>query len=74
MRLIDADELMAKVNSVRYLRKRKAQSLCNACEKIEAIPLKWLEYLFDIYHETGNDSMADAVADIVQKWLLEETE
>lgn len=43
MRLIDADELMKKVNSIKYLRKLQAQKLCNECTEIEAIPIKWLE-------------------------------
>lgn len=39
MRLIDADELMAKVNEIKYLRKRKAQMLVDECNEVEAVPV-----------------------------------
>lgn len=37
MRLIDSDELMAKVNEIKYLRKRKAQMLVDECNEVEAV-------------------------------------
>ena len=43
MRLIDADELLKKVNSIRYLRKLKAKRLCDECKEIKAIPIEWIE-------------------------------
>lgn len=42
MRLIEANELMAKVNEIKYLRKRKAQMLVDECNEVEAIPVEWL--------------------------------
>ena len=39
MKLIDADELMAKVNEIKYLRKRKAQMLVDECNEVKAVPV-----------------------------------
>lgn len=43
MKLIDGEELLNKVNKIKYLRKLKAKELVSECEQIEAIPIKWLE-------------------------------
>lgn len=42
MRLIDSDELLNKVNQIKYLRKIKAKNLVDECKPIEAIPIEWL--------------------------------
>lgn len=47
MKLIYAEELMAKVNSIRYLRKRRAQMLCDECREVRAIPIEWIKKWVD---------------------------
>ena len=42
MKLIDSDELLNKVNQIKYLRKIKAKHLVDECKPIEAIPIEWL--------------------------------
>ena len=42
MKLIDADELMEKIYSVKYLRKIKSKQLIDECKRIDAIPVEWL--------------------------------
>lgn len=49
MRLIDADELIAKVNGIKYLRKRKAQMLVDECNEVEAIPIGYIDQVIDEY-------------------------
>lgn len=43
MKLIDGEELLNKVNKIKYLRKLKAKELVSECEQIEAIPIAWLK-------------------------------
>ena len=42
MKLIDGEELMEKVYSIKYLRKKQAKMLIDECTEIEAIPIYWL--------------------------------
>jgi len=43
MKLIDTEELLAKVNKIKYLRKLRAKMLCDECREVEAIPVEWLK-------------------------------
>lgn len=61
MKLIDADELMAKVNEIKYLRKRKAQMLVDECDEVDAIPVKHIiEYL--------NKGGEDKISTCLKEW------
>lgn len=71
MRLIDADELMAKVNSVRYLRKLKAKSLCDECKEIEAIPLEFVKEQEHFYCHMQEFDKAQVLIDLLEIWTAE---
>lgn len=66
MRLIDADELMEKVYSIKYLRKLKAKELCDECKTIEAVPNAWLENWLLIHH-----GMLPIYEDLMRDWKKE---
>lgn len=61
MRLIDANELMAKVNKIKYLRKRKAQVLVDECNEVDAIPIGFIiNYL--------NQGKEDKISSCLKEW------
>lgn len=61
MRLIDADELMAKVNKIKYLRKIKAQMLVDECNEADAIPIIFIiNYL--------NQGKEDKISSCLKEW------
>ena len=52
MKLIDADELMEKIHSVKYLRKIKSKQLIDECERVDAIPIMWIyKYINENYEK-----------------------
>lgn len=55
MKLIDADELMAKVTQVKYLRKRKAQALCDECAEVDAVPV---QFIINWLNQGGEDKIS----------------
>lgn len=77
MRLIDADELLAKVNKIKYLRKLRAKMLCDECREVEAIPIEWVEkYLASLFGKTSpadNDAFQRAcgVGCMLDSWRKE---
>lgn len=61
MKLIDADELMAKVNEIKYLRKMKARMLVDECDEVDAIHVKFIiEYL--------NKGGKDKISECLKEW------
>lgn len=61
MRLIDANELMKKVNEVKYLRKLKAQMLCDECDEVDAVPVRFIiDYL--------NQGKEDKISSCLKEW------
>ena len=70
MRLIDADELLAKVNKIKYLRKLRAKMLCDECREVEAIPIEWIEkYNNENWFDTG--TQYNAVTCMLDQWREE---
>ena len=58
MKLIDADELMQRVMLVKYLRKRKAQMLCDECTEVDAIPIR---FIIDWLNQGGEDKISSCL-------------
>ena len=58
MKLIDADELMAKVTQVKYLRKRKAQALCDECTEVDAVPV---QFIIEWLNKGGEDKISSCL-------------
>ena len=58
MKLIDADELMAKVNEIKYLRKRKAQMLVDECDEVDAVPVR---FIIDYLNKGGKDKISECL-------------
>lgn len=58
MKLIDADELMQRVMSVKYLRKLKAQMLCDECIEVDAIPIR---FIIDWLNKGGEDKISSCL-------------
>lgn len=71
MKLIDADELMEKIYSVKYLRKIKSKQLIDECKRIDAIPIERLEQEIDCYIDLGLNSVAKELKTIVDDWRKE---
>lgn len=67
MRLIDADELLVKVNKIKYLRKLRAKALCDECREVEAIPIDWLRERASRMLDFG-----EGVERIIQEWKDEQ--
>jgi len=61
MRLADADELMAKVTKIKYLRKRKAQMLVDECTEVDAVPVK---FIINYLNKGGEDKFSKCL----QEW------
>ena len=59
MRLIDVDELLTKVNKIKYLRKLRAKTLCDECREVEAIPVEWLEKRLEHFRKLYDYALAD---------------
>lgn len=67
MKLIDGNELLEKVNTIKYLRKIKARQIVDDCKEIEAIPI---EYILNHY-EVNNIEQNKALDELIESWRKE---
>ena len=75
MRLIDANELMGRVNSVPYLRKLKAKMLMEECKTYDAIPIDWLTRNYcaaGVFASPSYHKRADIVRQIIRDYKREQ--
>lgn len=72
MKLIDADELMEKIYSVKYLRKIKSKQLIDECETVDAIPIEWLKkYRQKKKRMYGGVDVYSSIKNIINDWRKE---
>lgn len=74
MRLIDGDELLYKVNQIKYLRKLQAKSLVEECKEIKAIPIEYIQKFIDLTTGTkiGDDitNLEDYLKGFIQLTMI----